>query len=332
MRRREFGLGLAGSAAAALLPARAADVQPLRIGIGGMTLFSYLPVPLADHLGYFRDAGLDVEMSDFQGGSKSLSALVADSVDVVVGGHDNTLVMQTKGLDLATVVLLTNRFGLVLALTPKLAAGYRTPADLRGLRLGVTAPGSATADALEIILAKGGLRAADVHMVGVGAGPSAVAAMQSGQIDGLLFSDPFITRLEIEHLAVPVIDSRLPAGQDFIYGGPAACSGAYLRRSTIAARPEAVQRFVTAVVRALRFMHAHDTDTIAAAMPPSFYSGTRDFYAKALAANMATFTPDGRITAAEVATTERALTATGRLPAGATIDLARTYDVHFAGA
>jgi NitT/TauT family transport system substrate-binding protein len=271
-----------------------------------------------------------VEIHDFQGGSKSLEALVSGSVDVVVGGYENTVLMQPKGLDLTAVVLLTNRFGLVLALTPTQAARYHSPSDLKGLRLGVTAPGSAAANALDIILSKGGLTQADVHAVGVGAGPSAVAAMRSGQIDGLVFSDPYITRLQVEGLAVPVIDSRQPEGQDVLYGGPAACSGAYLRRDTIHARPEAVQRFTNAMVRALRWIHTHDAATITAAMPTDFTNGAPDFYAEALSANLPTFTEDGRITAAEVARTRRAMSATGRLPSDVSVDLPRTYDPHFA--
>ena len=324
-------LNVPGAQAPLNVPGAQAPMS-LRVAVGGMSLFSYLSLPLADRLGFFRDAGLSVELHDFQGGSKSLEALIGGSVDAVVGGYENTVLMQAKGLDLTNVMLMTDRFGLVLGLTPEAARRYRKPADLKGMRIGVTAPGSAAANAVDIILAKGGLTPKDVQEVGVGAGPSAVAAMRAGQIDGLLFSDPYITRLQQDGMLVPVIDTRTASGQEFLYGGPSACSGAYVQAETARAQRPAVQAFVNGLVRATRWIASQGPEAVADAVPPEFLGEARALYVAALAANMPTFSADGVLTVAMAQATYRAMQETGRLPPGANIELARTFDASFAQA
>ena len=67
------------------------------IAVGGKAALYYLPLSLAEQLGYFRDEGLEVEILDFPGGSKALQAMMGGSADVVSGGYDHTIVMQARG-------------------------------------------------------------------------------------------------------------------------------------------------------------------------------------------------------------------------------------------
>jgi len=239
----------AALAIAAAFAASAHAQQKIAIGVGGKILIAYSQLTIAERLGYFKDEGLDATISDFQGGSKAVEALVGGTVDVVVGGYENTVFIQPKGIDLTAIFLGVDRFGLVLALTKSAAAKYRSPKDLKGLKIGVTAPGSATANALEIILAKGGLTASDVAIIGVGAGAGAVAAIKSKQIDGLLHSDPVITRLEKDGDIAVLVDSRKEDGQIYMYGGPCAGPSAYATAKFLKERRQAAQLFVNAMVR-----------------------------------------------------------------------------------
>src|SRR5271154_4251792 len=132
----------------ALGPAAAHAQAPpttVSVGIGGQSLITYLPFALAEHLGYFKAADLTIEINDFQGGSKSIEALVGGSVDVAVAAFEHALVLQSKGIELKAIALFNLSYGVVLALKPTLAGTYRSPADLKGLKFGVTAPGSAAA-------------------------------------------------------------------------------------------------------------------------------------------------------------------------------------------
>ena len=99
------------------------------------------------------------------------------------------------------------------------AAKYKGPQDLKGLKVGVTAPGSSTNMFVNNMLAKGGLKPTDVSIVGVGTGSGAFAAMDKGEIDAISNLDPVITQLESTGKFVAVADSRTEKGMKDIYGG-----------------------------------------------------------------------------------------------------------------
>ncbi|MFX5813317.1 ABC transporter substrate-binding protein, partial [Acinetobacter baumannii] len=61
--------------------AQALEKPKVSIAVGGKNLFYYLPLTIAEQLGYFKDEGLQVEISDFAGGAKALQAMVGGSAD-----------------------------------------------------------------------------------------------------------------------------------------------------------------------------------------------------------------------------------------------------------
>ncbi len=63
----------------------------ITIAVGGQDQFIYLPVTLANQLGYFKMLGLDVEIANFSGGAKAAEALVGGSADMVCGFYDHTI-------------------------------------------------------------------------------------------------------------------------------------------------------------------------------------------------------------------------------------------------
>src|SRR5207302_3004840 len=73
------------------------EKKDVHIAVGGKASFYYLPLTIAEQLGYFKDEGLTVKISDFAGGSQALRAVVGGSADVVSGAYEHTLNMQPKG-------------------------------------------------------------------------------------------------------------------------------------------------------------------------------------------------------------------------------------------
>ena len=136
-----------------------ADPKPrLTIAVGGKNLLYYLPLSIAESQGYFKAEGLDVTIVDFAGGSKALQAVVGGSADVVSGAFEHTLLMQPKGIKLRAFALQGRAPQIVLGINPKTMPGYRTVADLKGRKIGVTAPGSSTNVLANFVLAKAGLK------------------------------------------------------------------------------------------------------------------------------------------------------------------------------
>ena len=116
----------------------------LIVAVGGKSLFYYLPLTIAERLGYFKDEGLDITIADFPGGAKALQSLVGGSADLVSGAYEHTINMQAKQQMIKSVVVQGRYSGIVLGLSKEKAATYKSPKDLKGLKLGVTAPGSST--------------------------------------------------------------------------------------------------------------------------------------------------------------------------------------------
>jgi NitT/TauT family transport system substrate-binding protein len=98
------------------LPAADLEKPNLSLAVGGKTLVAYLPLTIAERRGYFKKEGLNVEISDFQGGNKALEALVGGSADIGCGAYEHTLYMMAKGLSIKAIALQANSFGLVVGI------------------------------------------------------------------------------------------------------------------------------------------------------------------------------------------------------------------------
>src|SRR5436305_15139295 len=97
------------------------------VAVGGRSLFYYLPLTLADRLGYFKDEGVNVEIVDFPGGAKALQAMVGGSADVVSGAFEHVVDMHAKGDEVQEFVVQDRYSGIVLALSKDSAKAYTSP-------------------------------------------------------------------------------------------------------------------------------------------------------------------------------------------------------------
>ena len=300
----------------------------LTIGVGGKPLIYYLPLTIAERNGYFKQEGLDVEIQDFPGGARALQALLGGSVDIVSGAYEHTISQQAKGQAIQALVLQGQYSGIVLALTKAKAAAYKSPADLKGMKIGVTAPGSSTNMFVNILLAKANLKPDDVSIIGVGAGAGAVAIMKRGEIDAISNLDPVISMLESGGDIVPVIDTRTAKGMREVYGGAYAAGVIYVPVDFAKKYPNTAQAIVNAMMRALRFIQTSTLDQIVAAVPPEYYTD-KALYKAALEKNIATFKHDGAITKEAGDHVAHDLLTFDPTMQGKTIDFAKTVNMSF---
>jgi NitT/TauT family transport system substrate-binding protein len=266
----------------------------VRIAVGGKATLYYLPLTLAERLGYFRDEGLDVEVVDFPGGAKALQAVVGGSADVVSGGFEHTIQMRAKGQRLQAFVLQGNA-ALSLGLVKGRFDTYGGPKDLAGRRVGVTAPGSSTHTLLNHLLASARMKPGDVSVVGVGTGATAVAAARGGQIDAIVNVEPAIVLLERAGDIRVVHETFSEAGSRLVYGGmlPSACL--YAKSDFVRANPRTVQALTNAMVRALRWLQAASNDDVLRTIPPEYALGDRTAYLAALTRLRGVYSKDGLI-------------------------------------
>src|ERR1700761_4605324 len=284
----------------------AAAAESLSIAVGGGNIIAYLPLTLADELSYFKEAGLSVTINDVQTGTKMAEALVGGSADIGFGSYEHVLHLRPKGLDVVCIMLINHTYGAVIGLTKERAATYKSPADLKGYRMGVIAPGSALDVALQLLITKGGLTHDDVVSVGVGAGAGAIAAMKSGRLDGISHADPVISRLIQDGDIVPIVDSRNEAGIKYLYNGLFAGSAVLSKEAVTKDHAQAVQGFMTQIIRAFRFMKTAPIDQVMKLVPPEYYGPDKDIYQRTLISNRdsaGVLTTDGTTDTASAKTT-----------------------------
>ena len=327
MKRRHLVCSVLGSVVGLPLAVRAQtlDKSKLTLAVGGKNLLYYLPLTIAEQRGYFKAEGLDLTIVDFAGGSQALRAVVGGSADVVSGAFEHTVNMQEKGQRLRAFVLQGRAPQIVLGINPRTMPGFKSLADLKGKKIGVTAPGSSTNVMVNFALAKVGLKPSDVSIVGVGAGNGAVAAMRSGQIDALSNLDPVITLLQRSGDLKIISDTRVLAEADKVFGGPMPAACLYAPQAFIDKHPATVQALTNAIVRADKWIQVAGPSEIINNVPESYLLGDRAVYIDAFLAAKGALSPDGMFPEKGADTAFRALASIDPKIAKAKLDLGAVW-------
>jgi NitT/TauT family transport system substrate-binding protein len=308
---------------------QAVEKANLTLGVGGKGLLYYLPLTLAERLGYFKEQGLDLTINDFAGGAQSLQSLVGGSVDVVAGAYEHTIRMQAKGQDIRAVIELGRFPGIVLAVKKDKAAQVKSFADLKGLKIGVTAPGSSTNFFVMYLMAKAGLKPGDASYIRVGAGPTAVAAVKRGEIDAIVNLDPVITKLVQDGDIVVMADSRTEDGNMKLFGGNNPAAVIYTKQEFIQKNPVTTQRVVNAMYKALKWLEKASAEDVAKTVPEAYYIGDRALYISAFNASRPMYSKTGLIPEKGMQNANEMLVLFDKEVADAKVDLRKTFDDRF---
>jgi NitT/TauT family transport system substrate-binding protein len=329
--RRALARALA-AAACALACVTSARAQAIHLMVGGIEKQIYLPAALADRLGYFKEQGLDVQVLSDTSGGHAEDGLLTGSVQGVVGFYDHTIDLQAKGKFVQAVVQFSQAPGEAVLVAAHDAEAIRSPADFRGRSLGVTGLGSSTHLLMQYLAAESGIRQGELRISGVGSGEGFGEALRAGRIDVGMTTEPTASKLLKSGEARLLVDLRTPAQSAAALGGtyPAACL--YMSVPWINAHRDDVQRLVNALVKALRFIAAHNAQEIAAQLPPAYFAGDRALYVSTLQQSKSMFTSDGIMPADGPANVLRVMRRAERTVTGKPIDLSRTYTTEFARA
>jgi NitT/TauT family transport system substrate-binding protein len=310
--------------------AQGAPEKPkVTLGVGGKPLLYYLPLTIAERKGYFKEEGLEVEINDFGGGAKSLQALIGGSVDVVTGAYEHTIRMQAKGQDVRAVTELGRFPAIVIAVKKDKAGQVKSAADFKGLKIGVTAPGSSTALTAQYAMVKAGLKASDAAIIGVGSGASAVAAMKKGEIDVISHLDPVISKLEADGDIQVLIDTRTEAGTRALFGGSNPAATLYTKKAFIDANPVTTQRLVNAFVKSLKWLQTAKPEDVANLVPEEYHLGDKPLYLKAVQNSLESYSRDGIVQKSGMESVMDMLKQLDPELKDAKVDLATTFDDRF---
>ena len=327
MRLIKFAAALAALLASASAFAQAPEKKNIALGVGGKALLYYLPLTIAERKGFFKEQGLDVEITDFAGGAKSLQALVGGSVDVVTGAYEHTIRMQAKGQDIRAVIELGRFPGIGVGV--KKDRKWSGPADFKGMKIGVTAPGSSTNMLMNFVMAKAGLAPSDASYIGIGSAQSALAAIQKGEIDAISHLEPVISFLERAGEVNVVIDTRTEEGTRALFGGSNPAAVLYMRKSFIDANPNTVQALTKAFYKTLQWLKSASAEDIAATVPEEYLLGDKSLYMLAATKSKPSYSLTGVLDPAGMQSTDDMLTKFDPELKDANVDLATTFDGRF---
>ena len=276
-------------AMAILLTACGGHRGPVRLVLQPPSTNNY-PSYFASWLGFYKEEGVDVEISQVAGASKILEAVVAGSADVGGGVYEQTIQMAAEGKSIVAFLSLLKSPNFAIIGAP----GILKLADLRGKTVGVSSVGSPSQFYLTYLLQKEGIAPSDVSTATVGMGATAMAALEHGQVDAaVLFGSAIPAYLARKPDAVILADTRTPEGLQAAFqvtDYPASCLLA--RREWLERNPDAAKRMARAVRRSLAWIREHSAEEVLAKVPSP---GDRAAELAAIRLAQPMYSVDGRI-------------------------------------
>lgn len=329
MRVVAFALvGVVGLCAGANAQAPKLEKPRIALSVGGsISQMNKVAYVIALHRKYFEQEGLQVDSVAFASGTAALQNLIGGNADVVEGSFEHTLRMQTKGQNLMCIAVFGRYPANVLVVRKSQADKIKTIADLKGKKIGISAPGSSTHNFVAGLMERAGVNYKEASYISIGTGLSAVAAMRSGsELDAIVNLDPAINALVDNGEAVVLADSRTEEGTFAAFGGPYLADCLYAKIDFVKANPNTAQAIANAIVHAMQWLKTASIDDIIKSLPPDYYQADEKLYRKSLEKNLAAFQWDGIVSNEAVASVWKAISILEPELKNAKVEFEKTYD------
>lgn len=250
--RARVALLAAAVALAIAAPAHAGD--KVRVGKGQAFVFSFSAVDLGAEKGLFKRFGFDeVEPIAFTGDGKVQQAMIAGEVQFAVTGGGG-LAFPAKGAASKAVAAISGAPYNMWVAVP-VDSPIKSVKDLRGKKLAVSSTGSLTdwlAKRLNVVEGWGDDGVTAVPMGGL---DPRLAAMKTGQIDGMVMAAEVVFNLDEKGVTRPLFNFG-DAIPDFI------TTAAFAHVDLIKNNPDMVHRFINGLFYTMQWMREHRQETI----------------------------------------------------------------------
>lgn len=217
----------------------------------------YAPQYVAINKGFFKDQGIEIELTTGQGADKTMTALVSGQADIGFAGPEAAIYVYTQGKEDYAVVFaqLTQRDGSFLV-------GRKDEPDfkwenMKGKTIIGGRPGGVPQMTLEYILKQHGvISGTDVEMITNLQFTATAGAFKSGTGDYVALFEPTASALEKEN-AGKIVAS---IGKD---SGLIPYTAYFTTKSYMEKNPEIVQNFTNAVYKGQLWVKEHSAEEIA---------------------------------------------------------------------
>lgn len=241
----------------------AAAMEKVTIVAAGKVLH-YMGHQIAQSQGFYKEEGIDVDWVSVKSGALSTAALMGGQADLIVTGFIENILLSVKS---PNVVIVSTQFDIMaLRVVLSNAAMAKTgitetmPIDekvrrLRGLKIGISAPGSTT-DAIirRMLLARNINPDKEVTLQPLGDGGPLIAALEQNIIDGFVYGAPFpeiVVSRGLGKIAIEPFSNEVPELE-----GVAWCSFS-TTRTTLAKNPKKVTAMIRAYTKAMNFIRTN---------------------------------------------------------------------------
>jgi NitT/TauT family transport system substrate-binding protein len=318
------------SATASAKSAHAAAMPTFSLMVGGWDKQIYLQYVLAKDLGYYKKYGVNVKLStEQQGGVGAETAMVSGQVDGAGAWYIHAAEFQAGGKSVEDVVNMAGAPG------EREMCGYGSGvhswSQVKGKTLGVTDLGSGTDGLTKYLSVKNGTPVSQIHRLAVGAGPTAIAAIQNKSAACVMTTQPTVEQFELKHLAYSMSNLASSSQAVKLLGGEYPAAGLLVQTSWANAHKAVLQKVVDALVATVQFIHTHSAAQIAAKMPSTFVTEgvTKKQYIQSLQADKSQYAANGLMTNQMADVAVKIDRTAGGIPAGKKIDVAKTYTNSF---
>lgn len=271
------------------------SMQNVSMMVGGIDKQIYLPYQLAQSLGFYKKYGVNMTLSTEQnGGVGAEDAMASGQVDLAGAWYIHTIDFQSKGKNVIDIVQLSGAPGEREMCGTN--SGVHSAADFTGKTLGVTDLGSGTDELTQFLAAQKGISHGQYHTLAVGAGATAIAAIQRNAAQCVMTTQPTVGALEAKNLAYSALDLATTNGAIAALGGAWPAAGVLARADWVQSHQAAVQGVVDALVATMHWINTHSATDIANALPAQFVSNstiTKAQYIAGLTTDKGQFLPDG---------------------------------------
>ncbi|WP_459616399.1 ABC transporter substrate-binding protein [Bordetella sp. 2513F-2] len=252
--RRRFLAASAGLAASTLLAPRAALSRGLGrapYGQGSIDPF-FAAGYVALKRGYFGDNGLEVEYLNSQSGPRTNQLLAAGQILFGATAATSAPAITLAGKPAALIFGFDRKLtyaNVIVRRADYESGAIRSLSDLAGKRMGATQPQSSTWLMAVYLMQKAGV-ADRVDIRPLGDLSTMLGALKTGSVAASMASMSMMEQAQAEGWGMPLFDATADDAWQSFMGGDVPGIAALTLRQTIDQRPEVVQAFVGALVRA----------------------------------------------------------------------------------
>jgi NitT/TauT family transport system substrate-binding protein len=236
-----LSLLLAGCQPAAQTPPPTpAPLLPIRLPMGYIPNVQYAPYYVAVEKGYFRQAGVEVTF-DYSFETDGIQLVGANELPFTLASGEQVLLARAQGLPVTTVLSWYQEYP--VAVVARAEAGVKTPADLKGKRIGLPGLFGANYIGLRALLGAAGLSESDVTIESIGF--NQVEALTAGQQDiivGYAANEP--VQLRAQGLPIDVL-----LVSDYVQ---LASNGLVTNQATLEQNPDLARRMTAAIRRGIQ--------------------------------------------------------------------------------